>query len=297
MYDKILLSEINPYIRFVNNYSANYSHVQPERIIYDYEFMYILKGSITIYYDARKYILEPADLFYFCPGIVNHMETDASTSLITHCIHFDWTHPKPDENFKAEDFYLGSAMSSAQQAKIPLLCRRYTPAPLDFTIPTVIKGLDDSVFRRHFSKCYASFLDTSPLGQLRTKQYFWSIISDLYQVLHEKEKPALHPKARQAIQYIDHHYTEEITTEKLAASLSVSPKYFGTLFKEGTGKTVSEYVHSLRMYNARQMLIGSNASIHEIAFLLGYTNEFYFSNKFKQSEGVSPLKYREDHLY
>lgn len=296
MNDKIYLNEINPHIRFVNNFSANYDYVQPDRMIYDYEFMYILEGGITIYYDTQKYEMGPSDLFYFCPNVVNHMETRASENLFTHCIHFDWISPEPDEDFRAEDFYLSPVVPREQKGRIPGLVKRYTPSPLDFAIPSVVRKLDDKIFRKHFFLCYNSFLDASPLGQLKTKQYFWSIITDLYKVLYEKEKPAIHPKIKKAIQYMNSNYTKDITSEKLAQLLQLSAKYLGAEFKKGTGSTISEYVHLLRMYHARQMLVGSTLSIQEIADLLGYSNGFYFSNKFKQFEGVSPLKYREENL-
>lgn len=52
------LININPYIRYVNNYSPDYSYTEKERIIYDYEFMYIMSGSVVMNYNGNQYFLQ-----------------------------------------------------------------------------------------------------------------------------------------------------------------------------------------------------------------------------------------------
>lgn len=95
-------------------------------------------------------------------------------------------------------------------------------------------------------------------------------------------------------QYIQAHYRERITKEILADYIRRSPSYAASLFKKGTGQTISEYVHAARMKTAMYMLAESLLSITEIAEYLGYADVSYFQRLFKRTYGQSPSYYMQD---
>lgn len=294
MYGEIKLCDINPYIRYVNNFGGPYDYVQPDRTIYDYEMMYVIDGEITIFYDGKRYDLHKSDMLFFRPGIINHMEISKESHLKTHCIHFDWILPRDNENFSAEDFYLHDILSKECHARLPVLQKRYSPEPIDFSIPTYIKNLDYNIFAALFSKCYLSYLSQTPISHVETTLTFYTIITELYRFLNNKPGSPEHPKIKYALKYIEKNYRTRITVEELAMKLDLSPKYFGTMFKNTTGKSVNEFINTLRLYDAKQMLVSTTMRIEEISDCLGYSNEFYFSKRFKEEEGISPKQYREN---
>ena len=57
--------------------------------------------------------------------------------------------------------------------------------------------------------------------------------------------------------------------------------------------TFSDYIVSLRMQKARELLRDESKSIEQIAELVGYNDYFYFTKVFKKSQGISPSKYRK----
>jgi AraC-like DNA-binding protein len=63
-------------------------------------------------------------------------------------------------------------------------------------------------------------------------------------------------------------------------------------FKRDTGMTLKEYFDSQLLRNAKQKLLLSDASVKEIAYSLGFNDEFYFSRFFKKHEGIAPREYR-----
>lgn len=287
------LSEIQPYIRYVNNYSGKYNYIQPKRIIYDFEFMYIMDGSITIFYNDQKYELHKSDLFYFEPNIENYMVLSEKKDLKTHCIHFDWVRPKPDEDFKAEDFYLNSILKPEHASRIPQLINRYTPPPADFNIPNYIPNLPYEKVAKLFVECYYSFILNSTASSLKLQAGFFNILSELAEIYSpDKASSFIHPKIIKSMEYIKEHYTEKIRTEELAKKHHMSPKYFGTVFKKTTGQSINNFVNNLRIFDAKQMLIGTDMSIERISEKLGFSNPFHFSKRFKEAEGLSPLQYR-----
>ncbi|GAA0382308.1 AraC family transcriptional regulator [Paenibacillus motobuensis] len=94
--------------------------------------------------------------------------------------------------------------------------------------------------------------------------------------------------------YIEEHYGEELTIQRLAEVAEFSPKYFADMFKKTYGHSVMDYVTQVRMAKAKQLMLSSGALLKEIAPLVGYKDEFYFSRKFKKEMGLSPSAYMKE---
>lgn len=94
------------------------------------------------------------------------------------------------------------------------------------------------------------------------------------------------------IQYIHAHYTDcDLRLEQLASMLYVSVSYFSRLFKEKCGRNFSEYLTSLRLDHAME-LIDKGFPIGEASKMSGYSNTKYFSRLFKQQNGITASEYR-----
>ncbi|WP_212940261.1 helix-turn-helix domain-containing protein [Paenibacillus antibioticophila] len=91
--------------------------------------------------------------------------------------------------------------------------------------------------------------------------------------------------------FIDQHYADELSLEKLAGLAELSPKYFAEQFKKYYAVSPMEYVAEVRLRKAKQLLASGSGPMKEIAHAVGYRDEFYFSRKFKKSFGVSPSAY------
>ncbi len=84
-----------------------------------------------------------------------------------------------------------------------------------------------------------------------------------------------------------------ISTSALAARFNYSPSQFSRRFKAVSDKSVKEYVIDVKMKKAKELLRTVNLSISDIAYQLGYTNPFYFTNVFTKQNGISPSAYRK----
>ncbi|HBZ82722.1 MULTISPECIES: AraC family transcriptional regulator [Brevibacillus] len=91
--------------------------------------------------------------------------------------------------------------------------------------------------------------------------------------------------------YLDNHYQESWTIEKLAAMAGLSPYYYMHLFKKTYGKSAMDYVNQLRINKAKQLMGEGRERVREIARQVGFSDEYYFSRKFKQQQGVAPTVY------
>jgi AraC-like DNA-binding protein len=77
-----------------------------------------------------------------------------------------------------------------------------------------------------------------------------------------------------------------------AAQLNLSPNYLSDLLSKFTGKTTQEHIHLEIIDKAKTMLWGTNDSISEIAYGLGFEHPSHFTKIFKSKTGKSPSAYR-----
>lgn len=116
------------------------------------------------------------------------------------------------------------------------------------------------------------------------------------------DSPAGNPMRRknlvlQAKGYIEEHYQEHLTLEKVAETIYICPSYLSRLFSETTGKTFIEHVSSVRVEKAKGFLAKRGYKIYEISELVGYRNVKHFIRVFKGYTGMTPTQYREQHIF
>lgn len=96
-----------------------------------------------------------------------------------------------------------------------------------------------------------------------------------------------------ALKYLEEHFTEEISMNRVAEQHYLNPSYFSKIFHEETGETFSKYVIRLRMEKAKNLLKDSTLKIYEVARQVGYQDFRHFIKLFKDQEGMTPAQYRD----
>ncbi|MEK5040049.1 helix-turn-helix domain-containing protein [Sporosarcina sp. FSL K6-3457] len=92
-------------------------------------------------------------------------------------------------------------------------------------------------------------------------------------------------------EFIDQNYSEPLSIRQLAEMADISPKYFGDLFKKTFGQNVMNYLTDLRINQAKRYLAQTDILFRDIALKVGYSDEYYFSRKFKKEVGMSPSEF------
>lgn len=96
-----------------------------------------------------------------------------------------------------------------------------------------------------------------------------------------------------ATNYFNEHYNEDINIAEYAASRNMSTSWFIRNFKLYNKTTPLNYILSIRIANAQNLLETTKYNITEIAAIAGYDNPLYFSRLFKKQTGLSPSEYRK----
>lgn len=93
--------------------------------------------------------------------------------------------------------------------------------------------------------------------------------------------------------YIRKHVSAETQIEELAEMLGCSKVLFSRRFRTVFGEPLKKYLQKELFYRATLLLVDHQMNIKEVATMLGFSSEFYFSKFFKRCSGISPSEYRQ----
>ncbi|CAI6070328.1 helix-turn-helix domain-containing protein [Cohnella sp. JJ-181] len=95
------------------------------------------------------------------------------------------------------------------------------------------------------------------------------------------------------VRYIEQHYNQELTLQEIANQFYLSREYISRRFKQETGENMIDFLTRIRIDKAKLLLANPNFKIAQVAEMVGYQDEKYFSKVFKKLTGVSPNQYRK----
>lgn len=121
-----------------------------------------------------------------------------------------------------------------------------------------------------------------------------NIIARKYALRQGSVNPRSESRINAACKRLYENIQSPPSVEALASECCLSVSRFIHLFREVTGKSVTDFTTNLRIERAKELLTGTNLSVREIAEAVGYEDQNYFSRCFRKSEGCSPRAFRLD---
>jgi two-component system response regulator YesN len=110
----------------------------------------------------------------------------------------------------------------------------------------------------------------------------------LERLIRSAENAAL----RRILRFMDGHFAENITLDRLAKMALLNPNYFSVYFRKNTGLGFKECLTRIRLEHAAAMLKRDDIRTYEVAELAGFADPGYFGEIFKKIYGKSPLEYK-----
>ncbi len=98
--------------------------------------------------------------------------------------------------------------------------------------------------------------------------------------------------ARAKLYMLEHFADSNLMLGDVAGAVGMSESRFSTVFAQESGKTFTEYLTTLRLSRARELLAGTDKRSAQIALEVGYNDAHYFSYLFKKNLGLTPGEYR-----
>lgn len=100
------------------------------------------------------------------------------------------------------------------------------------------------------------------------------------------------PVVREILNYMKENYREDMSLKVLSQKYCMNTSYLGQIFQKEVGCSFNQYLSKLKNEKAKELILGTNMKITDIAKEVGYPDTSYFYKKFKQCYGVSPASLR-----
>ena len=192
------------------------------------------------------------------------------------------------ENFVKDYFY-----AIGQEPMESLGFRNYVILNVRFSVISFIKGLGCDTNEME-SADTEEVLAESGKNMESAIAYAKKMISQAIEIRDQNSGNKNRSILKTAVDFIDSHYMdEEISLNTVANVANVSSNHFSALFSQNMGQTFIEYLTSLRMNKAKELLRCTGMRSSEIAGEIGYKDAHYFSYLFKKTQGMTPSDYRK----
>ena len=192
------------------------------------------------------------------------------------------------ENFVKDYFY-----AIGQEPMESLVFRNYVILNVRFSVITFLKGLG----------CDTEGMEPENTEEILVESgknienaiaYAEKMISRAITIRDQNSGNKNRSILKTAVDFIDEHYMDEDISLNTAANVAnVSSNHFSALFSQNMGQTFIEYLTSLRMNKAKELLRCTGMRSSEIAGEIGYKDAHYFSYLFKKTQGMTPSDYRK----
>ncbi|WP_342410673.1 AraC family transcriptional regulator [Paenibacillus sp. FSL R10-2778] len=234
------------------------------RTTQDYTLLIFTGGNGQLNLDDQSVILSTDKCYLLSPGIsysTDNQELTLYYYLITFTAIYTTKLPKR---------YSGELLSGRRE----LIVHPFTK---------VIRLVEDLLMNRN---------NTDDVQQFKRQLKFQELLLLLFEHNYpSKHLPSPTESVEKTITFIQEHYTESITVKQLAELAGISIWQYTPIFQQLTGKKPLEYLTDLRINHSKRFLQESTEPLREIARLVGFSDEYYFSRRFRQKTGVTPGQY------
>ena len=280
------LDEFNAKI-VVQKQTWNNAIVFPEHK-HDYiEVIYAIQGNGTNIIDRFAYPAIQGDLYIIKQGSVHSFYSYSQLSVYNLIFSLSLFSPAElrllNENDNFKEIFTHSEKNKPKFNKI-----RLTP-------------VQDSMIGACFAQLYQELNQRKKGYQILCKSILVMLLTQISRIGAETASAQKEQRTydnsntlSKILDYINHHYLEEITREKIAAIGHLNKNYVSEFFHKHTGTPLLKYINTLRIENARKLLVSRpDLNIGEIAYRSGFTDTCYFTRLFHSMCGCSPSAFRK----
>jgi len=260
-YAQILPGQIYPPPGHPAGYSFNWEN---GRILHEFQLNYITRGEGILETKSGEYVVKEGSVIILTPGLW-HRYKPLSPGWKEHYIGFNGTFTN---HIFANDFF------SANE-------------------PFVQIGYNERLLQS-FHEIF-SHVSTEKAGyQQICSGLVIYILSTIISIKKNEnfEGKLIEQTIQRACLTIRESIDQNINIQKLAFDLNIDYSLFRKMFKVYTGISPGQYHLSLRIRQAKDLLINTDLSIKEISYRLGFESIYYFSRIFKSKTGINPTEYK-----
>lgn len=242
----------------------------------DVQFIYVLEGQISVKTLNDSTILQTGEGVFINKGVVHLVEHTGA------CHYYSFVFP---------DYFLKFYFGSPAAVLVERIIGRDQLPVYAFTtdLPWCGPILDTLQELIKLEKNKTDYYVYEVLVRLSS---IWLVISKNIILPPNKTNDALSSRMQAFLNYIEVHYKEDISLERLAESAHVSKSECLRCFKVSMQTTPLKYLMEYRLQKAAELLISTTEPIGTIATNVGFKQSSHFGKCFREKTGYSPRDYR-----
>jgi AraC-like DNA-binding protein len=235
------------------------------------EFVYAVKGGITVTIDGSEHILRDGELAVIFP----------------HCLHRYDRPPAEADAAPNEILVLGiqTALIGEYADELTRVRPNRPILPAALVPPEIERGMRQLIAQRHSGKynwpvcrAWAQLMLALLWKDLQTRPHDTADYEDL---------------AYRVSRYLVEHYRQPLSLEETATGLGVSKYQLSRLFSERLHMSFNEHLNRVRISAAQDLLDSTDKPVTDIMYECGFESQTTFNRVFRKACGVSPRHYRE----
>ena len=281
---------MSPYVRVAKDSIIPANIHLRERVIFDYELVYIKSGEVLLTVKNKTYHCVPGDIIFFQPRTSHSVKNLTGKPVHQPHVHFDLCHDK-----NSPDVQVCFRPLSQIQAHEIHLFRPLLNIEGIGELPVVLRLKDSRTFEHRLFALIQEFNSQLPYREIAVKGLFINLwthyLREVYLNQNENMRTTIMTVSR-IKDYLDAQLEQNITLDELAAYVHLNKYYIVHLFKETYGMSPIQYHRFRRIKKAKELIRFSDMSIHQISEQMGYSTLASFSRAFKNIEKVPPTYYR-----
>ena len=262
----------------VSHRQAQSHHMPANHFHSTYEVYFLISGERTFFIEDRTIVMREGDVVIVAPDIL-HRTTNAA---------------KPEHERLIVNIHpdlLDSGDRVGRDALQPLYETAYVVVRTPLYERAAIDALADGIRQEVRERRPGFELYARTLAQQL-------IVRCCRRIGEQSAEPIaapspMHERISEVVRYLNAHYMQELSLQRMAERFYVSPYYLSRFFKEATGFTFVEYVNSVRVKEAKKLLEQSALKAGTIARKVGFGSVTHFGRVFKAVTGHAPLHYRK----
>lgn len=231
----------------------------------DYYLQYLFKGEMDVYIDGVRNVMRQGQVIAYYPHTEYHYAMQGLGEVDYLWVHFT-------------GYGAGELMRD---------CDIANKTPIDIGISdTLILGFE-SLFREFIARdCCFNQSSAARLTAI------------CVEIKRRADKSltggasGMDGRIYRSLMYIHKNYNASLSVEYLARLEHLSVSRFRVLFKKATGLSPLEYLVALRINHSRELILQTDLSMKEIACAVGYPDQLYFSQIFRDRTGMTPTAYK-----
>ncbi|WP_105616219.1 AraC family transcriptional regulator [Vallitalea okinawensis] len=294
---KYKFDEICPYVREVGLQRGD-SWKNRQRKIYDHQYMYCFSGIAHVSIGGSAYQMIPGSLVLIRPNTPHSFWVDEKMPGELYYVHFDYFYREDAD--KIIDFYDKVDNYVNLFGNIPLMgqhVRRDPQFDNGYEFPEYLKIKDTNRVEMILRSMHKSYIQKDSSFGISTRIYLLELLEAILNqtTIAENYSSANHRVlVEQMKDYIARNYYRKLRPSEVALTTNLCVDHASRIFKKITGMKLVEYIAKYRISKAKELMLEPDLTIEQIAFMVGFENQNYFSRTVKKYEGEPPATLRAD---